>query len=208
MAVMGRSYPNPPVIVRSTLADPPVLTIPAPVIVADAAGARRFAATQGRGYPAPAIISVAPPIQAAPAVTMPAPLVVVPQPTRPQSPALVITRGALQDPSDFKGRQPLVVALAVKVAAAQPPIILRGSLADAPVLTTPAPLVIAAPRTQPPTYPVISSAPLITAAAAPRNATSAPLVTAVNTSAPTVSGPASGALVAARSTSSPGVSDG
>ena len=48
----------------------------------------------------------------------------------------------------------------------------------------------------------------VSTGAATQNASSTPLVTAVDTSAPAVSGSLSGALVAARSTSSPGVSDG
>lgn len=43
MARAGRRYPNVPVIVRSTLQDPPVLTTPAPVVVARPADRRRFA---------------------------------------------------------------------------------------------------------------------------------------------------------------------
>jgi hypothetical protein len=57
--------------------------------------------------------------------------------------------------------QPAVIAQAVKIAAAQPPVILRNTLADAPVLTTPAPVVITALVRWPPTFPVISSAPFI-----------------------------------------------
>jgi hypothetical protein len=58
MARAGRRYANVPVIVRSTLQDPPVLVTRPPVVVAAAADRRRFATRQatvlgGRQAPAP-----------------------------------------------------------------------------------------------------------------------------------------------------------
>lgn len=121
MAVLGRSQPVPAVISRGSLADAPVLTAPAPVVVT-------AAQTAPWGRPQAAVITANP---AAPAA----------------APAFTAA--------------PVIVAQAVKAAAAQPPVILRNALADAPVLTTPSPLVVASAVRRPPTFPVISSAPRI-----------------------------------------------
>jgi len=51
-----------------------------------------------------------------------------------------------------------MIGQAVKLAAAQPPVILRSTLADPPVLTTPQPLVTWTPVRWPPTFPVILTA--------------------------------------------------
>jgi hypothetical protein len=53
----------------------------------------------------------------------------------------------------------VVVAQQVKAAAAQPPVVLRSSLADAPVLTTPRPVVVMTQVRPPPTTTVITGAP-------------------------------------------------
>jgi hypothetical protein len=115
-----RVPPGPAVVSRNSLADAPVLTTPAPVVVL-------ATAVTPWGRPQAAVISSGPAAPAAAAAQV--------------TPA------------------PVVVALAVKLAAARPPVILRNTLADAPVLTTPRPVIVAAPNRWLPTFPVISSSP-------------------------------------------------
>ncbi len=126
---------------RNSLADAPVLTTPAPVIT----GA---AAAPGWGAAGPAVIGAAPPAPAAaPAAATPAPLVAAPAAPPPPAAVTVVTRGAAQDPADFRGRQPVIAVPRPPGAPPAPAVISRSSLADAPVTATPAPLVIPAAAT-------------------------------------------------------------
>src|SRR6266700_57589 len=99
MAQLGRGQPVPAVISRGSLADAPVLTTPAP-LVAEAA------ATPGYGQPQPPLIFAAPLITLPVAAVTPAPVVVTPRLAPVPAATLAVTRGALQDPADFTGRQP------------------------------------------------------------------------------------------------------
>jgi hypothetical protein len=162
-------------ILRSTLADPPVLTTAAPVVVAAAADRRRFAgaAIQVLANPyAPPVITVA----------TPGPVVVTSQPpVLPAVPAF-ITRNTLADPPVLATPGPVVVAppadrrwfaaaplLALSAPQAPPPppaaatppplvvtsqpprprtvqaLIVRNTRQDPPALTTGAPVVTSAP---------------------------------------------------------------
>ena len=73
MAIMGRSYPNRPVISRGSTADAPVLTTRAPLVLTDAQ-ARRIRAAMA-GIATPVVIISRNSLQDAPVLTTPAPLV-------------------------------------------------------------------------------------------------------------------------------------
>lgn len=121
MAVAGRSQPVPAVISRNSLADAPVLTTPGPWVV-------QAAATPGWGAVPPWVTSRASLQDFATPVT-PAPLVVTTALTAWGKPQAAIIAAAPVPPVPLAGApQPLIVALAVKLAAAQPPVILRSTV--------------------------------------------------------------------------------
>ncbi len=145
MAIAGRSYANVPVIVRSTLADPPVLTTAPPVVAAAQPDRRWFA-------PGVAIVTAAPYAPPVIPVATPGPVIVTSQP--PVLPAVppVITRSTLADPPVLTTASPVVIAAAPDRRWLSGNLgvvtILRNTLQDPPVLTTPGPWVTAAPASQ------------------------------------------------------------
>lgn len=205
-ATPGWGLPNAALTSRSSLADAPVLTTPSPVIRQAAAtpgwgipgpavissAPPIAAAAPAQAAPPPVVVwqqpLAVPPQQAltsrssladAPVLTTPAPLVVMATAVtpwgRPQAAVITANPGAPPAVAAVTPA-PVVVAQAVKLAAAQPPVILRNTLADPLPLTTPSPIVVAAPVRWPPTFPVISGAPpagpistpgVLTAASAP-----------------------------------------
>jgi len=122
-ARLGRSVPNTPIIVRSTLADPPAETRPAPIVVAAPARSAR---------PRPAVIARG----GLSDITTPPPLVVVVPAKRPLLAAPIIWRASLADPPPPVGGEstpPLVVTA--------PPVIRAGRVLviQARRLATPVP---------------------------------------------------------------------
>jgi hypothetical protein len=122
-------------LLRSMLVDPPQLTTPQPLIVLPPLSQPR---------PGPAIISRSSLADVvAVGATTPGPIVVIGATPTPTPMAPYFSRSSFAD--GLPGTAPIVVAAEAKRAAAAPPIILRGSRADDPVLTTRAPIVVAAP---------------------------------------------------------------
>jgi hypothetical protein len=159
-------------VVRRSLADPPVLTTASPLVVDPAPPApTRAAAVLLRSSLQDTV---------APAVAPPGPLVV----GRPQAPAPLSMPVLLRTPATpVPPSAPYVVA---QPAAAAPslPVLLRGALVDAPVLMTSSPTVVTTAPAQPAAAAIVSRAPqpvVIAAASTP-----APIVvtTAVTPSVP------------------------
>lgn len=157
------------VLLRGALADAPVLTTAAPLVVTAATPPSPAAAIQVRS-PQPAAAAVSGPTTAPIVVTQPGP---------PPAAAAILLRSSLLDvPVATPG--PLVVTSPAPIRLPQS-IVVRGSLADAPVLTTTGPLVVTAPT--PPPRPAVllgrnpqpsvapasgpGTAPIVVTAAAP-----------------------------------------
>jgi hypothetical protein len=125
-----------PILDRGTLQDDPQLTTPSAIVTA---APLRIPVTPqafiSRASFADAVI---------PSAVTPQPLVVTgPGAARPALPPY-LSRSSYADVAVGVGAPaPMVVAAAVKLAAAQPPIVLRATLTDPTVLATPGPLVIA-----------------------------------------------------------------
>lgn len=208
MARLGRAQPNTPIIARSTLQDPPVLTAPAPIVVEGWAGRRgvpnealiiraslEVGAEPEQATPAPLVVAAPRPARASPSpivlraslqdppvLTTPLPVVV----SRPRKPApgfVLVDRGPVADNTAPPASTPtaVVVAAPTKRQLLAPPIVIRATLADPTVETTPAPMVVTS-STRPQVVPaVISRASLIDPP--PAVATPAPLLV---TAAPTI----------------------
>ena len=165
---------QPATVLRSTLADPPVLTTPAPVVIAAPADRRWFTG---------AAVTVRGTLADPPVLTTPGPVVVTSQPAASQTatPPVLVFRSTLQDPPVLTTAAPVVIAAPADprwfgaspvqvltgkeapavtpvsapgplVITSQPPVlpavpafITRGTLADPPVLTTPGPVIAAGP---------------------------------------------------------------
>src|SRR6266581_3841068 len=150
MAQLGRGQPQPAVISRGSLADPPDLLKRGPLVISGARDRLAFAVTAGQGTPVPAVISRNS-LADAPVLTTPA-VLAAPQP---------------------QAAAPAAAAPAAVVIAAQPPrpagaqVTARSSLQDFATPATPPPAVIpaaATPRWGQPGPAVIAAAPAITAA--------------------------------------------
>lgn len=156
MPILGRGQPNPAIIERGSLQDDPVLTTSAPVVV----DAPRHPAWLPP--PTSPIISRSSLVDVViPAAATPAPIVIAAsaRPTPPIPPT--ISRSSLADVvvAAVATPSPLVLWVPPKP---QPAVIIiqRGTLADPPVLTTPGPVVVAAPRWRALTYPVVGRSSL------------------------------------------------
>lgn len=135
MARLGRAQANPPVIVRSALQDPPVLTTPTPVVVVGSSG-RRGVPNEGQ-FVRSSLVDV---VEVA-AVT-PAPLVITPpELSRPVVQA-IIGRASLADV--LAAVTPLVITPQQRAQLPNRPTISRSPLPDVvvPTQATPAPLVV------------------------------------------------------------------
>jgi hypothetical protein len=142
MAIAGRSYANVPVIVRSTLQDPPVLTTPAPVVIAAPPDRRWLVGNLG------VVTVVRGTLQDPPVLVTAAPVVVAAATDRRWL--------AVRPPLVLSAPQPQVVVPATAtpapvVVTSQPPwprtvqaFTVRNTLQDPPVLVTRAPSVTAA----------------------------------------------------------------
>lgn len=128
MAIAGRRYANVPVVVRGTLADPPVLTTPAPVVIAAPADRRWYASGRVTVLGGPKA-----PVVAAAAAT-PGPVVVTSRPPWPGTARAIIVRGTLQDAPVLTSAAPVVVAAPPdrRWFAARPPLALKGGAAPPP----------------------------------------------------------------------------
>lgn len=131
--VVTAPAPAPPaqhLVLRSTLADPPVLTTTSPSVTTRPAPAPSSTALLLRGSLVDAVL---------PSTATPSPIVVTSTPPAGPAAAILIRTAPAAQP----GRQPAVVtALAVAVPAAA--VLLRGSIADAQVVTTASPTVVTA----------------------------------------------------------------
>lgn len=133
-----------PLLLRSTLQDPPVLTTPQPIVMPIPGPPTR-----------PGSIALYRSTLADPTpLTTPGPLILASTP-RPAPAVVLVLRSSLVDAVLVTAPtpQPLIVAVAAPRPATSA-LILRGTLVDPPVLTTPAPIVVAAPA--PPTAGVVA----------------------------------------------------
>lgn len=139
-----RPAPTTPILLRSTLQDPPVLTTRQPIVMPIPAPPTR-----------PGSIALYRSTLADPTpLTTPGPLILASTP-RPAPAVVLVLRSSLVDAVLVTAAtpQPLIVAAAAPRPATSA-LVLRGTLADPPVLTTPAPIVVAAPA--PPTAGVVA----------------------------------------------------
>jgi len=156
-----------PILLRSTLQDPPVLTSAQPYIVS---AVRPPAPSQA--------ILLRSTLVDPPVLTTPGPIVVAP-PTRPPLGVVALLRSSLVDiVTSATSPQPLVVAPPTRPAAIAPPYVGRSTLADPPVLTTPQPLVVT------PTVKQLARPPILLRSSLLDLATSGPIVITVQPAPP------------------------
>lgn len=195
-----------PLIVRSTLADPPVLTTKSPLVVAARPAVSASAAVLLRGST----------IVQAPATATPGPLVVTrPIPPGPALPTLL--RSTLADPLVLTTAKPLLVT--APIAPTPGPIILSrtpAAPAVVPPASTSSPLLVTAPVPQVPSSvaikrgsladdPVLTTpGPIVVTAAAPLPASAAILARNPQPDAPILSGPTTAPIVVTAPAGPPG----
>lgn len=167
--------PAPAVILRNTLADPPVLTTPGPLVVP---------ATVRPTGPNQAFLSRSSLLDVAVvSATTSGPLVVSTQPVRPAPVPPLVLRSTLADPPVLTTPASIVVGPVVRPAPVTQPLLLRSSLFDA---AGTAAVVVSQPwHPQPPARAYLSRSTLADAVAA-GTATPQPLVAAVRHAWPPV----------------------
>jgi hypothetical protein len=169
VARMVQQRPATPVLLRSTLSDPPVLTTGSPKVV-----------TTPPAQPAAAAILARNPQPDAPPVSGPttAPVVVT-APAGPPAATIRTLRAHLQDPI-VATPQPIVVNAPIPVVPSQP-ILARGSLAD--LLAGTAPLVVTAPPAITRSTPILTRTAAAAVAITP-TATPGPIIVSAPRAAP------------------------
>ena len=179
MPILGRSQPNPPVIGRSSLADDPVLTTPAPVVVAKPPVRRAGVVIVGRAS-----------LADAPVLVTPAPVIVTTGPRRAAPNWPIIGRSSLEDVASVSTATPAPVVVAKQGAQRLGVLIVsRSSLADDPILTTPSPVVVSRTSRPPATTLVIGRSSFVDTVLIPLTSLNGlPGVSGVITSAATVTG--------------------
>lgn len=166
----GRAPASAAMVRRNTLADAPILTAPRPIVVAVAAVTTAVST---------AILLTAGTAPVAPAAATPQPYVVG-QPTAvPVAAAPVLVRNPA---APAPGIQPAVVTSTLGLGPGQA-LLLRSSLADAPVLTTVPPLVVTATVAPLAAAAILARAPL-PGAVVPPAATAAPYVVTAPATSP------------------------
>jgi hypothetical protein len=173
-----RPAPTARILLRSTLQDPPVLTTPAPIVVASPRRSSAALVVVGRSslvddsvLTTPGPLVVAQPIRPRPtvvllfrssledaapaAMTTPQPITVVPQP-KPRAGVATLIRSALADAAT---PAPIIVTTPGRRPAPNL-VLLRGVLADDPLLTTPTAIVVAAQRFRSPGRVAVLATPL------------------------------------------------
>jgi hypothetical protein len=167
-SLAARPVPPSPILLRSTLQDPPVLTTAQPLVVSRPAVVVPGVAAVLRSSlvdvvaatgstPQPIVVTSTRPVAVPPALVLRAtladpPTLTTPQPVVVTSPARVVPgavmtlRSSLADAVVVSSAptQPLIVAPAAGRPPVPPPTIARSTLIDPPVLTTTGPTVIAA----------------------------------------------------------------
>jgi hypothetical protein len=189
MAVAGRSYANVPVIVRGSLEDAGDFSSKTPALVVTSQP------SQAQTAVLPAAI-VRGTLQDPPVLTTAAPVVVAAPLDRRWyggSPVQVLASPQAPAVTPVSAPAPLVISLQPPPLPAVPAFITRSTLADPPVLTTPAPVVTAAPGDRrwyspgpvtvianaqaPPPVPSVTPGPVVVAGQPPWPRTAQALIT-------------------------------
>ena len=188
-------------ILRATLADDPVLTTRAPVVVT---GAAATVVTPAPYVSRSSLVDVAPST-----IATPQPIIVTPPPRLPIAPAPILARGALQDDPQLTTPAPVIVAAPLRVPITPQAFLARASLADvvASTAATPQPIVVigpAVPRASVQPYLArssfadsVSPAPIVVAAALKRAAAQPPIVLRATLTDPPMLTTASAIVIAA-----------